>query len=196
MTATIPEQMRQLADTMAAQPPNGGICALAPVRANLATAEMAEGVTDVGLIPPDTGLLYPHVSATTLRATMGDAARSQVFCWGAWCCGGTVARRFNAELVTELTSRSVGLAAATSVRRLATGRPVRLAKLPVARLRARATHARGAVTGQNSASPLSTVSQFRFEGQWPGYFGGPRWQVHLRAIRPRGCSQGRVADRV
>lgn len=112
MTVTIAEQIRHLADTMATQPPNGAMRALAPVRANLAAAEMPEGVTDVGLIRPDTGLLYPHGSATTLHAALDDSAPPQVFYWGAWCRCGTIARRrYQAELVTELTSRSVGLAA-------------------------------------------------------------------------------------
>lgn len=112
MTATIAEQIRQLADTMATQPPNGAIRALAPVRANLAAAEMPDGVTDVGLIRPDAGLLHPHGSATTLHAALGDRAPPQVFCWGAWCRCGTIAlRRYQAELVTGLTSRGVGLAA-------------------------------------------------------------------------------------
>ena len=112
MTATIAEQIRHLADTMATQPPNGAIRALAPVRANLAAAEMPDGVTDVGLIRPDAGLLHPHGSATTLHAALGDRAPPQVFCWGAWCRCGTIAlRRYQAELVTGLTSRGVGLAA-------------------------------------------------------------------------------------
>ncbi len=71
-----------------------------------------EGVTDVGLFRPDAGLLHPHGSATTLHAALGDRAPPQVFCWGAWCRCGTIAlRRYQAELVTELTSRGVGLAA-------------------------------------------------------------------------------------
>jgi len=71
MTATIAEQIRHLADTMATQPPNGAIRALAPVRANLAAAEMLEGVTDFGLIRPGPGLLRPPTVRNDLARSAG-----------------------------------------------------------------------------------------------------------------------------
>jgi hypothetical protein len=86
MTATIAEQIRHLADTMATQPPNGAIHALAPVRANLAAAEMPEGVTNVGLIRPDVGLLRPSRARPrpcTQRWATGHRRRSSAGAPGA-----------------------------------------------------------------------------------------------------------------
>ncbi len=60
MSATIAEQVRQLAETMAAQPPSEVMGAFAREQAALAAGDSPEGVINVGTTLPDADLLDPY----------------------------------------------------------------------------------------------------------------------------------------
>ena len=112
MTATIAEQVRKLAETMAAQPPNDVMGAFAREQADLVGSDTPEGVIGVGATLPDAELLDPHGAATTLYKALGDHESVLVFYRGAWCPYCNIAlNTYQAELVPELARRGVGLVA-------------------------------------------------------------------------------------
>ena len=112
MTTTIAEQVRHLAETTAAQPPNDVMAAFAREQADLAAQGTPAGVIEVGATLPDADLLDPHGAATSLYDALGDRLTVVVFYRGAWCpyCNITLST-YQAELVPEVARRNVGLVA-------------------------------------------------------------------------------------
>jgi peroxiredoxin len=112
MTTTIAEQVRHLAETMAAQPPNEAMGAFAREHADLAAQATPAAVIEVGATLPDADLLDPHGAATSLYDALGDRLSVLVFYRGAWCpyCNITL-NTYQAELVPEVARRNVGLVA-------------------------------------------------------------------------------------
>ena len=110
MTTTIAEQVRHLAETTAAQPPNDVMAAFAREQADLAAQGTPAGVIEVGATLPDADLLDPHGAATSLYDALGDRLTVVVFYRGAWCpyCNITLST-YQAELVPEMARRNVGL---------------------------------------------------------------------------------------
>lgn len=112
MTATIAEQVRQLADTVAGQPPNEVIGAFGKEQAHLAATGTPAGVIEVGTTLPDADLLDPQGNPTTLYRAIGDEVTVVVFYRGAWCPYCNIAlKTYQTTLVPELARRNVGLAA-------------------------------------------------------------------------------------
>ena len=112
MTTTIAKQVSNLAETMAAQPPNEVMGAFAREQAVLAGEGMPEGVIEVGASLPDSELVDPHGVATTLYEALGDQVAVLVFYRGAWCPYCNIAlNTYQAELVPELDRRGVALVA-------------------------------------------------------------------------------------
>ncbi len=112
MSATIAEQVRQLAETMAAQPPSEVMGAFAREQAALAAGDSPEGVINVGTTLPDADLLDPYGASTTLYKSVGDQLSVVVFYRGAWCPYCNIAlNSYQSELVPELARRGVGLVA-------------------------------------------------------------------------------------
>ena len=111
MTTTIAEQVRHLAETTAAQPPNDVTAAFAREQADLAAQGTPAGVIEVGATLPDADLLDPHGAATSLYDALGRLT-VVVFYRGAWCpyCNITLST-YQAELVPEVARRNVGLVA-------------------------------------------------------------------------------------
>ena len=111
MTTTIAEQVRHLAETTAAQPPNDVMAAFAREQADLAAQGTPAGVIEVGATLPDADLLDPHGAATSLYDALGRLT-VVVFYRGAWCpyCNITLST-YQAELVPEVARRKVGLVA-------------------------------------------------------------------------------------
>ncbi len=112
MTTTIAQQVSNLAETMAAQPPNKVMGAFAREQADLAAKGAPEGVIAVGATLPDSELVDPHGVVTTLYEAPGDQVVVLVFYRGAWCpyCNITL-NTYQAELVPELDRRGVALVA-------------------------------------------------------------------------------------
>jgi peroxiredoxin len=112
VTAPIAEQVRKLADTLAAQPPHEVRGAFDRERTDLAGRGTPEGVVEVGALLPDADLLDPHSASTTLYAALGDRVSVVIFYRGAWCPYCNIAlNTYQAELVPELARRGAGLAA-------------------------------------------------------------------------------------
>jgi peroxiredoxin len=112
MSATIAEQVRQLAETMAAQPPSEVMGAFAREQAALAAGDSPEGVINVGTTLPDADLLDPYGASTTLYRSVGDQLSVVVFYRGAWCPYCNIAlNSYQSELVPELARRGVRLVA-------------------------------------------------------------------------------------
>jgi peroxiredoxin len=112
MNAPIAEQVRTLAETMAAQPPNEVMGAFAREQRALAGNGIPAGVIGVGATLPDADLLDPHGASTTLYKALGDDVSVLVFYRGAWCPYCNIAlNTYQAELVPELTHRGVKLVA-------------------------------------------------------------------------------------
>jgi peroxiredoxin len=112
MSATIAEQVRQLAETMAAQPPSEVMGAFAREQAALAAGDSPEGVINVGTTLPDADLLDPYGASTTLYRSVGDQLSVVVFYRGAWCPYCNIAlNSYQSELVPELARRGVRLIA-------------------------------------------------------------------------------------
>lgn len=112
MTATIAEQVRQLADTVAGQPPNEVMGAFGKEQAHLAATGTPAAVIEVGATLPDADLLDPHGNPTTLYRAIGDEVTVVVFYRGAWCPYCNIAlKTYQTTLVPELARRNVGLAA-------------------------------------------------------------------------------------
>lgn len=112
MTTTIADQVRHLAESTAAQPPNEGMAAFAREQADLAARGMPAGVIEAGATLADADLLDPHGASTSLYSALGGRLSVLVFYRGAWCpyCNITL-RTYQAELAPELARRSVGLLA-------------------------------------------------------------------------------------
>lgn len=112
MSATIAEQVRQLAETMAAHPPSEVMGAFAREQAALAAGDSPEGVINVGTTLPDADLLDPYGASTTLYRSVGDQLSVVVFYRGAWCPYCNIAlNSYQSELVPELARRGVRLVA-------------------------------------------------------------------------------------
>jgi peroxiredoxin len=112
MTITIAQQVRRLAETMAAQPPNEAMGAFAREQADLAARGAPTGVTLPGVTLPGADLLDPHGATASLHEALGDQAAVLVFYRGAWCPYCNIAlRTYQAELVPELARRAVGFVA-------------------------------------------------------------------------------------
>jgi peroxiredoxin len=112
MSATIAKQVRQLAETMAAQPPSEVMGAFAREQAALAAGDSPEGVINVGTTLPDADLLDPYGASTTLYRSVGDQLSVVVFYRGAWCPYCNIAlNSYQSELVPELARRGVRLVA-------------------------------------------------------------------------------------
>jgi len=109
---TIAERVSQLAEEMAAQPPNEVMGAFAQEQADLAAGGNPEGVIAVGKTLADADLLDPHGAAISFHETLGDGDTVVVFYRGAWCPYCNIAlRTYQAELVPQLARRGVGLVA-------------------------------------------------------------------------------------
>jgi peroxiredoxin len=109
---TIAEQVRQMNETMAAQPPNEVMGAFAREQADLAARPAPAGVVEVGATLADVELLDPNGSATSLYEALGGRVSVLVFYRGAWCPYCNLAlNAYQAELVPELVRRGVRLVA-------------------------------------------------------------------------------------
>jgi peroxiredoxin len=109
---TIAEQVRQMNETMAAQPPNEVMRAFAREQADLAARPAPAGVVEVGATLADVELLDPNGSATSLYEALGGRVSVLVFYRGAWCPYCNLAlNAYQAELVPELVRRGVRLVA-------------------------------------------------------------------------------------
>ena len=112
MTTTIAQQVSNLVETMAAQPPNEVMGAFTREQAELAAKGVPDGVIEVGATLPDAELLDPHGAATTLYEALGDQVAVLVFYRGGWCPYCNIAlNTYQAELVPELARRGVALVA-------------------------------------------------------------------------------------
>ena len=112
MTTTIAQQVSNLAETMAAQPPNEVMGAFTREQADLAALGVPDGVIEVGATLPDAELIDPHGTATTLYEALGDQVAILVFYRGGWCPYCNIAlNTYQTELVPELARRGVALVA-------------------------------------------------------------------------------------
>jgi peroxiredoxin len=109
---TIAEQVRQMNETMAAQPPNEVMGAFAREQADLAARPAPEGVVEVSETLADVELLDAHGSATRLYEELAGRVSVLVFYRGAWCPYCNLAlNAYQAELIPELDRRGVSLVA-------------------------------------------------------------------------------------
>ncbi|HTW98166.1 MAG TPA: peroxiredoxin-like family protein [Acidimicrobiales bacterium] len=109
---TIAEQVSQLAEDMATQPPDEAMGAFAREQAGLAAGAMPEGVIAVGETLPDADLFDPHGATTSFYKSLAEGDTVVVLYRGAWCPYCNIAlRTYQAELVPELARRGVGLVA-------------------------------------------------------------------------------------
>jgi peroxiredoxin len=109
---TIAEQVSNLVQTTAAQPPNEVMSAFTREQAGLAAQGVPDGVISVGATLADAELLDPHGATTTLYEALGDQAAVLVFYRGGWCPYCNIAlNTYQAELVPELTRRGLALVA-------------------------------------------------------------------------------------
>jgi peroxiredoxin len=109
---TIAEQVRQMNETMAVQPPNEVMGAFVREQADLAARPAPAGVVEVGATLADVELLDPNGSATSLYQALGGQVSVLVFYRGAWCPYCNLAlNAYQAELVPELERRVVRLVA-------------------------------------------------------------------------------------
>jgi peroxiredoxin len=112
MPNTIAERVQQLAETMAAQPPNEVVGAFAREQAQLAVQDRPTGVIQPGARLPDAELLDPHGATTSLHQSLGDQPAVLIFYRGAWCPYCNIAlNAYQAQLVPELSRRAVPLVA-------------------------------------------------------------------------------------
>lgn len=110
--ATIAQQVKALAETMASQPPNEVRAAFAREQAELAALGAPDGVIPAGATLPDAELLDAHGVPTTLYRALGDQLAIVVFYRGTWCPYCNIAlNTYQAELLPELTARGVPLVA-------------------------------------------------------------------------------------
>lgn len=109
---TIAEQVRQMTETVAAQPPNEVMGAFTREQADLAALPAPADVVKVGATLSDVELLDPNGSATSLYKALGGQVSVLVFYRGAWCPYCNIAvNAYQAELVPELDRRGVRLVA-------------------------------------------------------------------------------------
>jgi peroxiredoxin len=85
MTITIAQQVSNLAETMAAQPPNELMGAFTRGQAHLAAKGVPDEVIEVGATLPDADLVDPYKVTTTLYKALGDQVTVLVFYRGGWC---------------------------------------------------------------------------------------------------------------
>jgi peroxiredoxin len=112
MSTTIAEQVSNLVETLAAQPPNELMGAFAREQADLARQGIPEGVIGVGATLADADLLDAFGAKTTLYEALGDQMAVLVFYRGGWCPYCNIAlNTYQAELVPELARRGVALVA-------------------------------------------------------------------------------------
>jgi peroxiredoxin len=112
MSTTIAQQVSNLVETMAAQPPNEVMGAFSREQADLAAKGVPDGVIEVGATLPDADLLDPHGATTTLYQSLGDQVAVLVFYRGGWCPYCNVAlNTYQTEMVPELVRRGVALVA-------------------------------------------------------------------------------------
>jgi peroxiredoxin len=112
MSTTIAQQVSNLVETMAAQPPNEVMGAFTGEQADLAAKGVPDGVIAVGAALLDADLLDPHGGTTTLYEALGDQVAVLVFYRGAWCPYCNIAlNTYQTELVPELARRGVALVA-------------------------------------------------------------------------------------
>jgi peroxiredoxin len=112
MTTTIAQQVSNLVETMAAQPPNKVMGAFAREQAELTARGVPAGVIEVGATLPDAKLIDPRGATTTLYEALGDQLAVLVFYRGGWCPYCNIAlNTYQAELVPELARRGVALVA-------------------------------------------------------------------------------------
>jgi peroxiredoxin len=112
MSTTIAQQVSNLVETMAAQPPNEVMGAFTGEQADLAAKGVPDGVIAVGAALLDADLLDPHGGTTTLYQSLGDQVAVLVFYRGAWCPYCNIAlNTYQTELVPELARRGVALVA-------------------------------------------------------------------------------------
>jgi peroxiredoxin len=111
MIAAIAEQVRQLADAVASQPPNEVMGAFAKEQADLAATGTPAGVIETGATLPDADLLDPHGNPTSLYQALGGQITVVVFYRGTWCPYCNIALKTYQTMVSELARRNVGLAA-------------------------------------------------------------------------------------
>jgi peroxiredoxin len=110
--ATIAQQVKALAETMASQPPNEVMGVFAREQAELASRGTPEGLLSAGMTLPDADMLDAHGTTTTLYHALGDQVAVVVFYRGAWCPYCNIAlNTYQAELLPELTGRGVPLVA-------------------------------------------------------------------------------------
>ena len=112
MSTTIAQQVSNLVETMAAQPPNEVMGAFTRERADLAARGVPDGVIEMGATLLDAELTDPHGALTTLYRSLGDQVAVLVFYRGAWCPYCNIAlNTYQTELVPELARRGVALVA-------------------------------------------------------------------------------------
>jgi len=112
MTTTIAQQVSNLVESLAAQPPNEVMGAFTREQADLALRRVPDEVIEVGATLPDAELTDPHGATTTLSQSLGDEVAVLVFYRGAWCPYCNIAlNTYQAELVPELARRGVALVA-------------------------------------------------------------------------------------
>jgi peroxiredoxin len=112
MSTTIAQQVSNLVETMAAQPPNEVMGAFTREQADLAARGVPDGVIEMGATLLDAELTDPHGALTTLYRSLGDQVAVLVFYRGAWCPYCNIAlNTYQTELVPELARRGVALVA-------------------------------------------------------------------------------------
>jgi peroxiredoxin len=112
MSTTIAQQVSNLVETMAAQPPNEVMGAFTREQADLAARGVPDGVIEMGATLLDAELTDPHGALTTLYQSLGDQVAVLVFYRGAWCPYCNIAlNTYQTELVPELARRGVALVA-------------------------------------------------------------------------------------
>jgi peroxiredoxin len=112
MSTTIAQQVSNLVETMAAQPPNEVMGAFTREQADLAARGVPDGVIEMGATLLDAELTDPHGALTTLYQSLGDHVAVLVFYRGAWCPYCNIAlNTYQTELVPELARRGVALVA-------------------------------------------------------------------------------------
>jgi peroxiredoxin len=112
MSTTIAQQVSNLVETMAAQPPNEVMGAFTREQADLATRGVPDGVIEMGATLLDAELTDPHGALTTLYQSLGDQVAVLVLYRGAWCPYCNIAlNTYQTELVPELARRGVALVA-------------------------------------------------------------------------------------
>jgi peroxiredoxin len=111
-TTPIAEQVKAMAQAAAGKPANEIMEVFAREQADLAVLGSPEGVLAVGAVLPDSPLLDPHGTVTSLYQAQNGRTSVVVFYRGAWCpyCNLTL-KTYQSELLPELMRRGVPLIA-------------------------------------------------------------------------------------